>query len=348
MIKQIPNPTVNLTTVDAQGLGRGLVITGTQSLVTVEGLRITGGSATGLAGRPDGRDAGGGVFIYLSNATLRGCTIYSNTASTSATVRGYGGGIYALNAPGSGGPITLANNTIRGNSASTASSGYGGGVSLDACTATLTDNTLQDNAAASAAGASGDGGGLDAGESELTLANNTFQGNRGGASGSGGGIYLYDTNATLTGNLLAANTAGAAKSGGLYAARNALFRGSDLYERVASLTLTGNTVQDNVACRNAGPTTGLCRGGGLRLSRVSATLTNNTIQDNTADASALINDNGRGGGVSLNEPFDVTLDRNTIQGNAASAGGFGFGGGFEAAASPARCGRSPDRATSFC
>jgi hypothetical protein len=359
-----PNPAANPTTVDAQGLGRGLVITGTPALVTVEGLRVAGGNATGLAGRPDGRDAGGGVYVYLSNAALAGCTIYSNTASTSATVRGYGGGLaaiystlavsnctvennrastgargyggglYAMNAAGWGGPITLADNTIRGNIGSTAGSGYGGGVSLDACTATLTGNTFQENTAASAAGASGDGGGLDAGESELTLANNSFQGNRGGSLGSGGGVYLYDTNATLTGNLLAGNTAGTERTGdggGLYAA-------SDLSERVASLTLTGNTVRDNVACRNAGPTITICRGGGLRLSRVSATLANNTIQNNTADASALINDNGRGGGVSLNEPFDITLDRNTLQGNAASTGGFGFGGGLEAAAMTPRPG----------
>jgi hypothetical protein len=359
-----PNPAANPTTLDAQGRGRGLVVTGTQALVTVEGLRITGGNATGLAGRPDGRDAGGGVYVYGSNVALRGSAIYSNTASASATVRGYGGGlaavystltvadstvennrasagargygggVYVLNAPGFGGPITLANNTIRGNVGSTATSGYGGGVSLDACTATLNNNTFQENAATSAAGASGDGGGLDAGESELTLTGNTFQGNRGGAGGSGGGIYLYDANATLTGNLLAANTAGDAKTGsggGLYAA-------SDLYERVASLALTGNTVRDNVACRNAGPTTGLCRGGGLRLARVNATLTGNTIQNNTADASALINDNGRGGGVSLDEPFDVTLEGNIIQGNTASTGGFGFGGGFEAAAATPRPG----------
>ena len=42
-----PNPAANLTTLDAQGLGRGLVITGTQAAipaVTVERSAITGGT----------------------------------------------------------------------------------------------------------------------------------------------------------------------------------------------------------------------------------------------------------------------------------------------------------------
>ena len=48
-----PNPAANLTTVDAEGWAAGVVISGTVSAapaVTVEGLRITGGNATGLGG----------------------------------------------------------------------------------------------------------------------------------------------------------------------------------------------------------------------------------------------------------------------------------------------------------
>ena len=56
-----PNPAANLTTVDAQGLGRGVVISGTVAAapaVTVEGLRITGGNATGLGGYGGADQAG--------------------------------------------------------------------------------------------------------------------------------------------------------------------------------------------------------------------------------------------------------------------------------------------------
>ena len=362
-----PNPSANPTTVDAQGLGRGLVITGTQAAVpavTVEGLRITGGNATGLGGYPGNRDAGGGVFVFLAQATLRNCAIYDNTASTSAVVRGYGGGLAAiystltvegttfennrastgnrgygggvlvLNYPGWGGPITLSANTIRSNTASTANSGSGGGIMLDTVTANLAGNTIVANTATSAAGASGSGGGLNADGSELTLTNNTVQGNRAGAGGSGGGIYLYDVNATLMDNRLTGNTAATASSGnggGLYAA-------SDLTTRIATLTLTDNTLQDNIACRNTGPSMVICRGGGARLSRVKATLTDNTIQGNTAVVGSLINDNGRGGAISLDEPFDTALTANTLRNNSANTGGFGFGGGIEASAQVARPG----------
>lgn len=46
-----PNPDTNPTTLDAQGQGRVLYITGDISL-TIEGLRITGGESAG--GRPVG------------------------------------------------------------------------------------------------------------------------------------------------------------------------------------------------------------------------------------------------------------------------------------------------------
>jgi len=349
-----PNPTANPVTVDAQGLGRGLVISGTQSLVTVDGLRITGGNATGLAGYPGGRDAGGGVYVFSATVTVRNSVIYSNTASSSTTVRGYGGGVAALNStltvesstlesnqastgnrgygggimayndPGQGGPVTLTGATIRNNIASSANSGAGGGVWLYSCTGSLTGNTIRDNAGTTAAGAAGDGGGIYASTCDLTLGNNTVQGNRGGAIGSGGGIYFYDVMATLTGNQVVGNRAGDGKSsngGGLYAT-------SDLYTRVAELILQGNTFRDNVSCRNDGPATAICRGGGLRLGRLKLALTDNTIQDNTALVGALINDNGWGGGVFLYEPFDTTLSGNTVQGNVACNGGFGFGGGI--------------------
>ncbi|MCX6028536.1 MAG: hypothetical protein NT169_04435 [Chloroflexi bacterium] len=369
-----PNPAANPTTLDAQGLGRGLVISGTVTAapaVTVEGLRITGGNATGLGGYGGAdRPAGGGVFVYLAQATLHNCAIYSNTASTVASGSGYGGGLAAMfstltldgstvennrastggigygggvlvkNYPGWGGPVTLSANTIRNNTASTASGGWGGGIHLDTVTAALAGNTIADNTATSAAGATGYGGGIRADGSEITFTNNTVQGNRASASGpgSGGGIFLRDANATLTDNRLIGNTAATATvgdGGGLYAV-------SDLNTRIATIALASNTFQDNAACGNAVPATALCRGGGIELWRVKATLTGNTIQGNTAGNTAMgstpVNNNSRGGGISLNEPFDTALTANTVRNNIANITGYGYGGGIEASAQTPRPG----------
>ena len=205
-----PDPATNLTTVDAQSLGRGVVITGTVAAapaVTVEGLRITGGNATGLGGYGGATlAAGGGVYVFLAQAAFHNCTIYNNKASTAAsgfggglaamfsiltldgsTVEnnsastggiGYGGGVLVKNYTGYGGPATLSANTIQNNTASTAGGGWGGGLHLDTVTATLDNNTIADNTATTASGASGYGGGIRADGSELTLTNNTVQGNR--------------------------------------------------------------------------------------------------------------------------------------------------------------------------
>ena len=369
-----PNPAANLTTVDAQGLGRGVVISGTLAAapaVTVESLRVTGGNATGLGGYGAAdKPAGGGVFVYLAQATLHNCTIDSNTAGAAASGSGFGGGLAALfstltldgstiennrastagigygggilvkNYPGWGGPVTLSANTIRNNTASTASDGWGGGIHLDTVTASLTGNTLTNNTAASAAGATGYGGGIRADGSELTLTNNTVQGNRAsvGGWGSGGGILLRDVNATLTDNRLTGNTAATATTGdggGLYAV-------SDLSIRIATTALTGNTIQNNAACGNAAPTTALCRGGGIELWRVKATLTGNTVQGNTAGNTAAgstpVNNNSRGGGIALREPFDTALTGNTVRNNVANLTGYGYGGGIEVSAQVVRPG----------
>ena len=96
-----PDPLANPTTLDARGLGRVLAIGGTPSAgsgqaasvgfasasrsaaeraaqapatqaitPTVEGLRLTGGDATGLGGGLYNADAGGGVYVYTATATI--------------------------------------------------------------------------------------------------------------------------------------------------------------------------------------------------------------------------------------------------------------------------------------
>ena len=169
--------------------------------------------------------------------------------------------------------------------------------------------------------------------SESTLTNNTVQGNR--ASGGGAGAAAASSSATstrtLTDNRLAGNTAATATvgdGGGIYAV-------SELNIRIATIVLTGNTVQDNMACGNAVPGTALAG----RQHRVMAGQGNPDRQHdpgNTAGNTAVgvtpVNNNSRGGGISWNEPFNTTLTANTVRNNLANRTGYGYGGGIEAAA----------------
>jgi parallel beta-helix repeat protein len=295
------DPTANPTTLDAQGQGRVLYITGDIS-PTVEGLRITGGDATGLGGVPSGADAGGGVYVYTATATISNCTIYSNTASTADY--GVGGGLLLESSD-----ATLSGNTVQSNTASTADEGYGGGLYLYDSDATLSGNTVQNNTASTAS--SGYGGGLHLDYSDATLSGNTVQNNTAStaaaSNGYGGGLYLSHSEATLSGNTVVSNTASTASSG--YGG------GLNLYESGA--TLSGNTVQNNTAS-----TASSGYGGGLRLDYSAATLNSNTVVSNTATLSDTAT--GQGGGLWAVRSNPLTLTNNLVADNHANTEGSGL------------------------
>lgn len=184
---------------------RVLSHTSTGSL-TVEGLTITGGSATSAPG-------GGGIYSTASTTHLRAVVVTGNITS------GSGGGIHAGrlivessvvtandgtpsgggitggqvdlidslvadNRAGSGGGISavavdVRSSTVAGNSATT---GAGGGISANG--ASLANSTLVGNEAAQA------GGGLSV-EDEVFLVYSTVRGNR-GASGTSGNLGSID------------------------------------------------------------------------------------------------------------------------------------------------------------
>jgi hypothetical protein len=135
-------PITQPTTLDAQGAGRVMVISGTIT-PTVEGLHITGGNASGLGGDPIGYDAGGGMYVYTAAATVSGCVVVSNTSSNSGA--GRGGGVFI-----SGSVATLQNNVITNNMASTGGSGQGGGLFLYDSATTLSGNMVVSNTASAA------------------------------------------------------------------------------------------------------------------------------------------------------------------------------------------------------
>jgi uncharacterized repeat protein (TIGR01451 family) len=303
----VSNSVANPTTLDALGLGRVMVITGTIA-PTVEGLRITGGDASGLGGGywwAD--DFGGGVYVYSAAATINNCMVYSNTASSANW--GYGGGValYLSNA-------TLEDNTIQNNIASTADSGYGGGVYLaDAEGATLTSNTVRDNTASTADW--GYGGGIYIEYGAATLVSNTVQSNTAStlSTGRGGGVYLDGSPSTLTGNTVVNNTASIIAQG----------RGGGISVNYSDASLTNNTVQGNTASTGSWG-----RGGGLYLYDSAATLIGNTVTDNTASSVG----DGWGGGVDLlYEECSVCMamfEGNSIRNNVASTTSNGWGGGL--------------------
>lgn len=284
------NPISYPTTLDARGKGRLLYISG-EIDPTIEGLRLTGGDASGLGASSRGgagggvyaitatvifkdnqvfensADDGGGLYLYESDVNLIGNNIFDNTASG-------GGGIFLLSSRG-----TFADNTISNND------GFvGGGLYMFGDDATFDDNVFSSNSAVFC-------GGLRLGSSS----NATFDGNiisSNVAWEDGGGLCLSGSKTVFRDNRIVSN--GALYGGGLSVA------GSDV-------TLDGNTISSNTAHVYGS-------GGGLDVFCNSIiTLTHNTISFNASEGSA-------GGGLSLSGGV-ATLDGNTIFSNTAVWGG---------------------------
>jgi parallel beta-helix repeat protein len=286
-----PYPITQPTTLDAQGQGRVLYITGNIS-PTIEGLRITGGDATGLGGDPWGvGSAGGGVYIITATATLSNNQVFTNTAY-------FGGGLYlsssnaklsgntimsnAITADGGGGglflyfsPAVLSSNTVASNTAY-----IGGGLYLCGSAAVLSENTIMYNTTAV-------GGGLGLDSSDATLNGDTIVYNI--ATSNGGGLRLFNSGITLTNAIVAYNHAG--RDGG------------GLFVNCSGGTFDSNIVISNTAGQN---------GGGLHLQQESdATLTNNIVADNWA--------NNKGGGLYIEGSWPRLL-HTTIARNGSGDG----------------------------
>jgi hypothetical protein len=203
------NPEVYATILDARNQGRGIYITG-DITPTFEGLRVTGGNATGLQGYSyyGDYDAGGGVYIISATAKLSNNRIFSNTAhhgggmfvglSTaqvdyntifSNSVGAGGGGVFLYN-----GDATLSGNTIAANT----SGNVGGGLYLFYSDAVLAGNAILSNTASSL------GGGLDVASCSPSLSRNLFVNN---TADNGGGVYLWYSASLPTNNVVIDNHA---------------------------------------------------------------------------------------------------------------------------------------------
>ena len=226
-----------------------------------------------------------------------------------------------------GGSISVQGFTIQnghttggGGGVYASSSSYPGGTNPgDSGDVTLTNNTIEGNT-------SSFGGGVQAVSSSsgisgtVTLTQNTITGNT--TSVYGGGVYALSLSSgtsgdvTLTNNTIEGNTSGTS-GGGVYAATWSLYSGT-----LGTVTLTDNIVRGN-DCFDVG-------GGVYAYSYSSSgaagtvTLINNIIAGNSATSA-----DGSSGGVfaqsdtSSGTTSDVNLTNNTITGNSTN----GFGGG---------------------
>jgi fibronectin-binding autotransporter adhesin len=316
-----PDPQANPTTLDAEGKGRVLVVAGYIS-PTIEGLRLTGGTAAGQHGESSGNDAGGGVYVISATATLSNNQIFSNTAYS-------GGGLYlrysdaildgnviVANAGGSGGggglkmiysdDAVLRNNFVATNTAPSA-----GGLFVNVSDATLSGNIVVSNTATT-----GVAGGVLVQYSNAVISANTVFSNTAAANG-GGGLYLLGGNPILTGNTILSNTgedgggialyqSDATFLGNTIAGNHATGVGGGLSLYYSDATLEGNVILTNTA--NGG--------GGLFIRRSSPTLTNTVVANNRTT--------GSGGGLSITDGSSPRLLHTTITGNTAGSAGSGM------------------------
>ncbi len=281
-------PFTQPTTLDAEGLGRVLMVAGDIS-PTIEGLSLINGNAARAGGLAYRSDSGGGVYVISATATLSACRVLSNSAEfggglalwhsaatlsansvTANTAKSYGGGLYLYFSP-----ATLSANRVTAN---TAELGGGGGLLLHRSPALLSANAVTTNTAPH-------GGGLDVSWSDVRFISNTVAANI--ASSYGGGLRLQGGNAALVSNSVAANSA---------------FYGGGLYLVDSPATLSANAITANTATAD---------GGGLYLGRSPATLNANAIIANAASY---------GGGLYLaNSP--ATFSADDVTSNSASYGG---------------------------
>ncbi|MCB9098783.1 MAG: right-handed parallel beta-helix repeat-containing protein [Anaerolineales bacterium] len=167
------------STLDAQGLGRTLVVTDAAT-VSLSRLTLTGGQATD----------GGGLYNGNSQLHTVDLTITGNQAVN-------GAGFYNLN-----GTTTLSRTTLISNTAGS------GGAAYNAAGSLTTEAVIAANNLAIIDGA----GFYNAGSATLTLVNTILTGNT--ASGNGGGLYNESDNLTVRHDTFYLNQAN--QGGGIY------------------------------------------------------------------------------------------------------------------------------------
>jgi len=298
-----PDFAANLAIVDAEGQGRGLYIIGDISVtisVTIEGLLVTNGDATGIGDWWSGENQGGGMYVITATIMANRILLADNTADD-------GGGAYLGNSVAEIRDSAIFSNTT---------DSTGGGLSVSENSAvTLTGNTVSHNT--SNTRVSNQGGGLSLDRSKATLISNTFSSNR---NNGGGGVCLnWGADAVLIGNTFISNTA--IEGGGLYVSSADVVLSSNTFiansaELGGGLWLIGSSHQVTVADNLITGNTASVVGGGVYVERSNAVLERNLIARNTADY---------GGGLALITNCDAALVNNVVSENQGTHEGSGIG-----------------------
>lgn len=253
------------TTLDPQGLGRAVLVTGT-TVITADGFILRNGTAAGLGGGPGGADAGGALYYHGLGGLLEAWQFFSNTAT-------YGGALFSN---GQGLTLTLSqlSNNIAGQ--------QGGAVFVAANDLTLLQSSLSGNRAQRGGGVANGGG------QPRLLGSQIFSNTavlEGGGFYNGTGTPLLDLGNRFYGNQ-------APKGGALYHAggtaaywNNLLYhnlateQGGGLYMAGGTAAFLHNTLYWNQAYN---------QGGGVYVAGGTVAITNTIFDTNEADQGSAV------------------------------------------------------------
>jgi hypothetical protein len=219
----ILDPDTYVSVLDGENSRIGLVAYIYSGDALFSGFTVHRGNATGknsLCAASNNSGCGGGIFIASVSLTVENCLIENNVASTTAVEPariGYGGGIYVQNAPS----VTIRDNIIRSNDASTAASGgyvdvgIGGGIFVSGISAadgmTISGNEISGNdTAALYVYNSGKGAGLAVIESKGSIDGNSIHDNDSNQTTSiyGSGLYSATSDLSISKNRFIDNRSG--------------------------------------------------------------------------------------------------------------------------------------------
>ncbi len=222
------DPQMFITTIDGEGVRRGIKVIGDGVTLTLEGMHIINGNATGIGDctmNDITYDVGGGIFVEDANVTIRNCVIEHNSINSDDV--SHGGGIFFHNSDGQ-----IDSNIIRFNSA-----GAGGGISLIYSSANVLKNKITDNNATIS-----NGGGLYCYMDSNIVRENIIKDNN--ASLVGGGVASLTSGSVLQNNLILRNYA-QDDGGGIYMIHNHEYHSNNI---IAQNSTDGNCGGISVGC----------------------------------------------------------------------------------------------------
>jgi putative cofactor-binding repeat protein len=274
-------PLTQPTTLDAQGLGRVVVITGSIT-PTLDGFIVTHGDAVGqVANCPSGNGApagcGGGIFVYAASPAIVNNIITNNVAATAAvSPTGYGGGLYLRYADGA----VISGNVIISNAGRLGGMGSGGGIYLYQSNAQVRANQILNNYA-TLQDANAWGGGILVWYGAPTVENNVLRGNWVKPSGtlySGAALYLWNDSGTYSGNQIAENHGESAvilnRSQSRFESNRVISNSTAIGMELFNGPGAGPTLVNNIVARSG---TMIIRAQGQSGQALTATLIHNTL-----------------------------------------------------------------------